>query len=916
MPKEGRVSILINKFLRVNEDVSLESLSEGDIPLMTDMVLDNPYGKPHIRGGIEEKNSNSTATNVGKLIDVKSKNGTNYILAGMSQGIQRSVGSAWTTIKSGLTSSGNERGYFRHTAYGDDLVITNSLDPPFRLSGNDLSTTTALEIQKPDVNAMNIQLVNSATGNLDALSVYYWMIVYVTEVGERSNPSIAITHYVSQGTMLTTSSTLKQVLLNNIPIPTDDRVVSKWIFRTEGWDGSDPDEGKIFYLRAKLAVEATQFADGMADTDLDFSERIIYSRVPDIAKHIIQSNNRLFFGNITIHKRTFFDPTMSAIAKGSNTDFDGLTYTDNAFTVGNLEKWGDQLYARTALLDNGNFQGGGTYWTNGTGWTVIDLGGADWVAHCDGSQTSDSDIYQPVDPIGTPAFLVPNREYDVSFDIRNYSAGNATIVVGGVEGTDRSANGTHTQTIVAGSDGKFAIRADSNFIGDIDNILVGAGGLTSGEYYQYMYTYVDINGFESEPSYGVVIQASPTGFRELRINPFDIGRIGANGTIINPELKFRRTYRTEGQVSTFTPNSVDFKLVMEEDIRHEEVITPSSVVPHQYYLWDDLEDARLGDTYAEVQKESKSAIAWSQSDRPAYFLVENIRNIFRDDQDEITGLVDDGNGILIFKENSIVKLYHTGAPQNWYIRKVWQEFGCDEPKSLKKVGNVIYFRYNKRPYAYVSGGIPQYIGFGKQKFLDTVTVRDVDATDKWVIWMVELTSNDYLDFMVIYDTIVKTWYQFILHDDPVGAVLKTIMVKRYNDFWTKGNLYLGKLKTFEYDETSTTDDYAASPTAVTPEIQLPRIKLDGLTKFKLRDIVASLRRVGVETINLQIDIEAGLGSPSAIPSGEGIIRITGRGGSPVLSTTGFYDLTLTGGLEQLDVVRVDVRPKRLGVGSV
>ncbi len=35
-----------------------------------------------------------------------------------------------------------------------------------------------------------------------------------------------------------------------------------------------------------------------------------------------------------------------------------------------------------------------------------------------------------------------------------------------------------------------------------------------------------------------------------------------------------------------------------------------------------------------------------------------------------------------------------------------------------------------------------------------------------------------------------------------------------------------------------------------------------------------------------------------------------------VKNSAYFVLTLSGGLEQLDVVRVDVRPKRIGVGSV
>jgi hypothetical protein len=835
MPKESRLPILFKKWLRVNEDASPQKLQEGELRQLENMVLDNPIGIPSIRGGFQEINANFSG-NVGKFIDVKSKNGTNYALQGESTKVVRQQGGTLTTVKSGLTSGDN--GYFQHSSYGDDIIITNQKDAPFRLSGNDLSTTTDLEIAKPAVEGMYVQIVNGSVGSLDASSIYYWALVYVTEVGERSNPSNPTTTFETQGQLLTTSAGQRQVLLSNMPVSSDDRVVSKWLFRTEGWDGSDEDSGKIFYLRAKIDNDETNFVDGLADEDLDFSETLIFSRVPEIANHIVQSNNRLFLGGITVHEKSFFSPPMVAPPKGASTIYKEVTYDDNgAYTAGNLEIYSDQEYLGTTLLTNPNFVSD-TFWVKGTGWTI-----ATGVASSDGTQTADSDLSQPVDPIGKTGQIIAGRTYDVTFTISNYSAGNVTPVVGGTEGTDRSSNGTHTETIVAGADGEFALRADLNFVGDVDTVVFGAGGLTDSEYYQWMYTYVDVNGFESEPTYGVVEQVgSSSGFREVEISPMFSGGLGANSYSNNPDLVFRKIYRTEGSVTTFTANANPFYFVAQQDIRHEAPLTDQ---PYYHLFFDDLLDTRLGSAYAETTKQHKSAIAWSQNDRPAYFVLENIRQIFRDDQDRITGMLDDGNGILIFKENSIIKLYHTGHPQNWYIRKVWVEHGCDDDRTLIKAGAQIYFMYRKRAYEYLSGGVPQEISYGKQTLLDTITTyNDVIASEKWIHWFVNDGTNDY---MVIWDRRVKTWYQFNFYNQ----VVKSGMIKRYDGFWTEGDLYIIKTKSYHYDETSIVDDFYGDgtvPEAVLGKVKLPRLQIDGLTKFHLRDMAISLTQNATDIV--------------------------------------------------------------------
>ena len=102
-----------------------------------------------------------------------------------------------------------------------------------------------------------------------------------------------------------------------------------------------------------------------------------------------------------------------------------------------------------------------TDWVKGTGWSI-----AAGVASCSGAQVADSDLSQTP----TSITLASGMEIEVTFTVSNYVAGNVTAVVGDTEGTDRSANGTYTETIVAGAGTDIDIRADLNFNGDIDNV--------------------------------------------------------------------------------------------------------------------------------------------------------------------------------------------------------------------------------------------------------------------------------------------------------------------------------------------------------------------------------------------------------------------------------------------------------------
>ncbi len=100
-------------------------------------------------------------------------------------------------------------------------------------------------------------------------------------------------------------------------------------------------------------------------------------------------------------------------------------------------------------------------WTQGTGWLIS---GGD--ASSDGTQSGDADL----ENVGNAPIAA--SQYEVVFTVTNYSAGNVTPVVGNQEGTDRSSNATFTEIITASNTDILKIRADLDFIGDIDDVTM------------------------------------------------------------------------------------------------------------------------------------------------------------------------------------------------------------------------------------------------------------------------------------------------------------------------------------------------------------------------------------------------------------------------------------------------------------
>lgn len=90
---------------------------------------------------------------------------------------------------------------------------------------------------------------------------------------------------------------------------------------------------------------------------------------------------------------------------------------------------------------------------------------ADGIATSDGSQAGISNLTQANSDIQA------GFTYTLIFTISNYAAGTVTPFLSGTAGTVRAANGTFTETIIAGSEfPRLNLSADAAFAGDISNV--------------------------------------------------------------------------------------------------------------------------------------------------------------------------------------------------------------------------------------------------------------------------------------------------------------------------------------------------------------------------------------------------------------------------------------------------------------
>lgn len=117
--------------------------------------------------------------------------------------------------------------------------------------------------------------------------------------------------------------------------------------------------------------------------------------------------------------------------------------------------------AQENLVENGTFASD-TEWTKGTGWSIA--------AGVATGSTASTALTQALDKTG--AVIEAGRAYNITYTVSSRSAGSVQVSLGGTNGTSRSANGTYSETIVAGSSNTNISFTGTGFSGNIDNVIV------------------------------------------------------------------------------------------------------------------------------------------------------------------------------------------------------------------------------------------------------------------------------------------------------------------------------------------------------------------------------------------------------------------------------------------------------------
>ncbi|MBE2280280.1 MAG: hypothetical protein IAE91_07810 [Ignavibacteriaceae bacterium] len=306
----------------------------------------------------------------------------------------------------------------------------------------------------------------------------------------------------------------------------------------------------------------------------------------------------------------------------------------------------------------------------------------------------------------------------------------------------------------------------------------GTGGkLRPESYYRYRCVFVDENGIESNavetPEFLTPTAGGEFISTTLQLLPF----AGFERNAL-PNIK-RRLYRTEGYPSSGFPGN--FKLLIDHT-----GFTGNIFV-------DEVPDNLLGAVYNLTTEEEKleSAVCFSQIDKYSTFLAENIIQVFPSFGSYITGIFDDVEGLLVFKNNSICKIYTSGSPSNWKVIKLNESTGCDEPDSIVKRGAFFYFFHNRNLYHFSSGsGITNIsINFVKTltKGLSSILSACYSGKKNWLVIAAGAPHN--LKYLIVFD--IKTGYFYKLKVKNANCVIESkktgeLLFTNNSDFTVSG----------------------------------------------------------------------------------------------------------------------------------
>lgn len=371
----------------------------------------------------------------------------------------------------------------------------------------------------------------------------------------------------------------------------------------------------------------------------------------------------------------------------------------------------------------------------------------------------------------------------------------------------------------------------------------GSGNLSPNSTYTWRIDFVDIFGRRSASYIEVSYTLDTTAYNYYTVAHIPEANVGAS-TKPNPECYIKRIWRTEGDGSTF---------YLVDTLRDDNTDPYAGSTGLQRSYQDNMPDATLvtkeqwTDIGTTQQVTNPVALAFSEVGSPTVIPLENYREVFADEGGEITGIFDDVNGLLIFKDRAIFKLYTDGSPVNWRLVKLVNGVGCSDSNSIAQVDNTFIFKDKNRIYEFNSGGQLQEIS---QKFRISIerilTVKESVMNNEWYWMLCTVVAGT---ITLVYNREMKTWFTF------TKAGGNCIVYNKYGaDFSSDTDIYTNYgAYVVNYYTSSTIDDESGSNVDIEMIIYSKHFRFaDGITKARVRKLFANFYGDSTKATSFQL----------------------------------------------------------------
>lgn len=799
------------KFSKVNERKNPIELTESELTVLQNMVLDQQIGSASLRGGFRRWHSlvnddsisnplTTTTDKINSIYDFTDLDGNNFLLASAGTELRKAVYSgslaAWSDIKTGLTA-----GKMRIIDYGGNFLVTNGVDKPFYVSNAPIggSTVFNMELVSPNVDGVIIKDNQDAQAGLRLdTGSYRYLFVFVTIDGQRSNPSAQLAMIDSGQDKFLTNSNYDF----SLPTTSDTRISTLRIYRTK------KNIFSTFYLNKIMNI---------GDTDVT--------------------------------------QTSGSLVVGQSYLIETYLGTDNFTNVGASANVAGQLFIAT-----------GTTPTTWTGGTVLRK------AYHDIIKDDDLDLTEAIEYMNTPL-------------ASKYLATQEDIVF------QANIQKQYTNIVIP--------PPHVNSAGVVASVISGSIDLGV---YEYAYSYVDSQGNESNLTHLTTFTSA--GAQGVVIGNY-AEPLTSDVNTLNPSLAYIYFYRKigSGQYCYVGAMGISLAATGFTDTQATAAIT-GNPYPH----------SANGKAATKIANLSSSVVYSS-----IYNFLEypelNYIEINPDNGDVITGISNDDNGIMVFKSNSISKLYTGGSPENWSQKVETENIGCDQPDSIYKHGSIYFFVFRNRPYLF-AGGEPKPIGLLFTNTFDSVT-DFLGATyytkQDWYVLTVKIQGSYYL---LCYDTKLDTWYKF--------SINKADCITRKESGADAGKLLIGGANYITtYDETISQDSDSGTNADInvlltTKTFTFPDNFIMARLRFFFIDYLRQLGTIG-QTLTFTInELETGtsLTYLSTVENANQLIKLVTDSMTGTLKIGRKISFTISGAsLKQLNSIRLDYSLISRGFGG-